>query len=205
MPGEAQKQAQERKSFLSALQNLGTGTYSNYGDTLYLLSTEPEYLLFVNGTGQNDAVTGNRKTLADTNMDKEIAPKGSKFMIMYLKVFYNLLAEGDEAVLETIYTMMRNMVLTLDIFGKADYGQWALDELFNMPVAAVTVPSVPGDNIQVATRWTAQGIYPLKVPIVLASQTNFKIHVVPAGGAPDSGLDDSILKVSLCGVQARLS
>ena len=207
-------QAQERMQFMSALANLGTGTYSAYGDmfdwtsydSMYLLSTAPEYRLFSVGLGEVDPITGVNKNLADTNMrGRTITPKGSKLLVQYIKVFYSLRAAGDETNLQAIYDVFDNFVVNLSIFGKDTYGQWALDELMNLPLKVVTVPATPGDNIGRETQIKGAGVYPLKVPIVLASQTTFDIIVTPSGGAPDESLDDSKLKIGLCGVQARLS
>ena len=213
MAGEM-NQVQERAQFLAALQNLGTGTYSNYGDmfdwssydSIRLLNTAPEYRLFSVGLGEVDPISGLNKNYSDTNMrGRTITPKGSKLLVQKIKLFYNLFATGDEDVLQAVYDFFSNTILNISIFGKDTYGLWGLDELFNMPLEIITVPATAGDNVNVATRLTGVGCINLNVPIVLASQTTFDIIVTPAGGAPDESLNDSKLKVSLAGVQARLS
>jgi len=207
-------QAQERKQFMAALANLGTGTYSNYGDmfdwssydSIRLAAATPEYRLFSVGLGEVDPVSGLNKTLADTNMrGRTITPKGSKLLVQSIRMFFNLTATGDEDVLQAYYDMLSNLVLNISIFGKDTYGQWGLDELFTTPVSLITIPAVAGDNDTIQTRLTGTAITQLKVPIVLASQTTFDIIITPSGGATDDSLDDAKLKVSLRGVQARLS
>ena len=92
----------------------------------------------------------------------------------------------------------------LSIFGKDTYGQWGLDELLNYYLAALNAPAVTvGTNP--ATQLRGAAVYPLRVPIVVASQTTFDIIVTPAGGQSDAALDDIKVKISLCGVLARLS
>jgi len=206
-------QAQERQQFMAALANLGTGTYSAYGDmfdwsmydSFYLTNGTPEYRLFSVGIGEADPVTGNNKTLADTNMrGRTVTPKGSKMLVQYIKTFISSDILLDDATMQLMIAVLRNMVVNLSIFGKDTYGQWGLDELMNYYFAALNQPAVTV-NTNPATQLRGAAVYPLKVPIVLASQTTFDIIVTPSGGQPDEALDDVKIKISLCGVLARLS
>lgn len=206
-----QRQVELRQGYVEALNSLSTGTYKDSGDiidySLYdridMLSTRLESLMFVAGVGQNDP-DGNVKTLADTNVQGSNGlPVGQKLYVNAIKLFYtSTVATGlTTALVNSLQEMIENTVLTIEISGKANYGQWKLNEIIGVPIQAQVAAAGSLNNLSYGR---FLGIYPLNLPIVLAQQVNFDVriqHLV----APAAGLDGDWLTVSLSGILERLS
>lgn len=206
--------SQARAEFLQAMDQLQSGTYKGSGDIIdwslwdrfSVDGTTPtlQHRLFVNGRGQPDPA-GVIKTHATTNMVGRVGiPTGSKLLVQYLKIFLCHDGALPEADWINTYKMLRETVATIKIFGKDSYGEWGLDELFNHPISGILSPADAADNAAFPTVGRALGVYPLQLPIVLASQVSFEV-VVEHHVAPSANLDDTTIKIALCGVLGRLS
>lgn len=207
----SQRQVELRQGYVQALDSLSTGTYKDSGDIidysvydrLDMLSTTLEHQLFVTGVGGNDPA-GNIKTLADTNLvGSNGLPVGQKLYVNALKIFYTSTdVEGwDAADINALQEMIEQTTLTIEISGKANYGQWKLNEILGVPVQGQGVVAALG---QLASYGRFLGIYPLNLPIVLAQQVNFRVIVEHHAAASDL-LDGDWMTISLSGILERLS
>lgn len=202
-----------RAGYYDAVQAMQTGTYKRDGDILDWTSwdrfevdgTTPTLIhrLFVNGLGSPGGVAGNRN-LADTNLvGNQGLPLGLKLYVRAIKIFYRADEIRTPAEIVAWHDMLANTTINFAIPGKDTYGQWALDEVMNIPVSMMNVPAATNYNPSESSG-TYRGILPLNLPIVLASQVAFNItvehHVAPA-----AGLDDDIVKIGLNGILERLS
>ena len=210
MPAPSTRMVDLRKGYYEAIASLQTGTYKGSGDvidwTFYdrmsLLSTVVDYDLFTNGIGQVDAVTAARKTFADTNMiGGVIVPTGAKMYVRAIKVIYQASEIRTEAEITSILQVLRQGVLNVSIFGKDTYGRWGLDELIGMPML---VNSVAANTGLLASTGRFVGIFPLNLPLVIASQVQFSLGVT-LFAAPSADLDTDTIKVGLNGILERLS
>lgn len=201
----------EVTKFEKALKEMQSGTYSGSGDifdySIYdralLLSTRLQHRLFKIPFGQNDP-GGVLKTLADTNVQTGNGiPQGLKIMVKWIKIFYSAVAVRSQVTEAAIHQMLRETTVNLYLFGKDSYGLWTLEELMGMPMS-VAVQTAAVNIGYTASTGRYVGVYPLQIPIVLASQTVYELtvqhHVAPA-----AGLDGDKLRFSLCGVAGRLS
>ena len=155
------------------------------------------------GIGENDP-GGNPKTLADTNVQGgQGLPVGQKLYVNAIKLLYtSTSATGlDAAGVNSLQEMLEQSVLTVEIAGKANYGQWKLNEIMGAPIQAQVAAAATLNNFSYGR---FLGIYPLNLPIVLASQVFFNVtinHTV----APAAALDGDWLTISLSGILERLS
>ena len=217
---DIQDMMQDRMQFQEALAQMQQGTYKgsgdlidwSYRDTITLNFNAPnpfmEQSLFVIGRGQVDPVTGLRKSEADTNVEPNTPgiPTGSKQLVQYLKVSYSSVNPINEAKLMLIYNMMKDTTANFKITGKDTQGDWDLLELFNMAFPNVLTPANPGDGSTALTNNRILGVYPLQLPLILASLTSFEFkirHFLTASNYTD--LNDDRLCIRLCGVRGRLS
>jgi len=210
MPEQLLKNWQEVAKFRNAMSQMAQGTYKDQGDlidyTLYdtaqLLSTVLEHRLFTVGVGQVDPVTAARKNYSDTNVEGAIGlPTGQKLMAQYLKVMYVGDALKTSAQMHNMYTTLNQTVFNFGISGKDTYGRWTLTEMFNLPFSQMVDNATMGIP---TTLGRCLGIFPLQLPIVLASLTTFNVtltHTV----APNAALDGDRIIVGLCGALGRLS
>lgn len=201
----------EVTKFEKALREMQAGTYSGSGDifdySVYdrglMLSTRLQHRLFKIPYGQNDPA-GVLKTLADTNVQSGNGiPQGLKVMVKWIKIFYSAVAVRSQVTEAAIHAMLRETTANLYLFGKDSYGQWTLEELMGNPMSvAVQTAAVNIGYPAAVGRYL--GVYPLQIPIVLASNTVYELtithHIAPA-----AGLDGDKLRFSLCGVAGRLS
>jgi len=204
-------QAEERAQFVEAMNNLTSGTYKAQGDLIDFTLYDSMYVdnatptlnqqLFVNGLGQTDPVTGNRKVLSDTNMRGRVGiPQGQKLMVKFIKTFYHFeTVDADGTTLLAFYDMLAETTVNIRIEGKDTYGVWGLDEMLNFPISNASTGAT-----QISTQGKAVGVYPLELPIVLASLTSFELTITH-DVAPAAALQDDKLKIGLCGVLGRLS
>ena len=203
-----------RAGYYDAVQAMQTGTYKRDGDILDFTlwdrfevdGTTPTLIhrLFVNGLGSPGGVAGNRN-LADTNLvGNQGIPLGQKLYVRAIKLFYRADEARSDTEIVAWHDLLANTTINFAIPGKDTYGQWALDEVMNIPASMVQIPGNAGDN-DPSMAWGAyRGILPLNLPIVLASQVAFNI-TVEHHVAPSADLDDDIIKIGLTGILERLS
>jgi len=206
---EITRQVDLRAGYYNAIKSLQEGTYKGSGDIidwtlwdrLVMLNTTNRHVLFVNGIG-GTFPGGALKDMADTNVEgNQGMPLGSKLYVRAIKLFYQFHAEPSEAIMQDFYDMLQETTFNISIYGKYSYGQWGLDELFGIcvtgqPLAAVVAPGISQNRYV--------GIYPLNLPIVLASQVSFQVQVEHHAAAADT-LNTDRIKVGLNGILERLS
>jgi len=203
-----------------ARNNLAEGTYGRQGerldfsyyDTAFIDPAVMEHILFVNPVGS--VVAGVQKNRAMTNISKQGIPQGHQFFVKAIKVFYTARriikyvadpAQDPEAYLRDLYILFSDTVLNVTIEGKATIGEWPINELMGNPLNACIVPTAEanGKPIHVNEFASFCGIFPLNIPIVLASLTDYRI-VLHHYTAPTDELDTDWLKISLNGRLKRL-
>lgn len=203
---------QEVAKFRNAMAQMAQGTYKDQGDlidyslydTAQLLSTVLDHRLFTVGVGQVDPVSAARKNFSDTDVEGNVGlPTGQKLMIQYIKVMYVADAVKTSAQMHNLYTTLNQTVFNFGISGKDTYGRWTLTEMFNLPFSQM-IADAATNYTSPASMGRCLGIFPLQLPIVLASLTTFNVtltHTV----APNAALDGDRIIVSLCGALGRLS
>lgn len=160
-------------------------TYPRY-DRVKLLSTTLKHILFDKKIG--DARAAVALTRADTNMEEGgKIPNVMKWEIQEIWFFYQAIALRNNAELQLIRDMIRQTVMEIEILSKFKVFDISLS-LFDGTMQIVNVPTVAGDNIPPGSYPSYTGKLVLEVPIILESQTTFKLsleHVT----APGAGLD----------------
>ena len=187
-----------------ASNELSAGTYSNiaekmdwsYWDVLSILNTTLLTRMFTAPLGG----AANR-VLCDTNLVRQSIPRGQKFMVYAIKVFYYAHALLNDTTLLDFFTLIRRSTLDIKIIGKDSIGQWGLDELLGAPVLAEQAAAATLNTHALSIgRFT--GIFPLNTPIKLAALTDYEI-VLQHHTAPAAALNADILKISLNGTLLR--
>jgi hypothetical protein len=198
--------------FRNAMSEMAQGTYKSEGDlidyTLYdtasLLSTVNEHRMFTVPVGQVDPVTALRKDFGDTNVEGAIGlPTGQKLMVERIKLFYVGAAAKDEADAQAIYGLFNQCVFNFQISGKDTYGRWLLTEMFNLSLGQIILPAATF-SASPMTVARSLGVFPLELPIVLASLTTFNVTLQIVGNNADTFDTDRIV-VGLNGALGRLS
>ena len=201
--GAQGREAQRARRARSAVES---GTYSNVGekidwtywDTTIISNTVTSVRLFTNPLGGSGA-----RTLADTNIIRQSIPRGQKFIVRAIKIFYYGHAIFTAAALQAFFELIRRTALDIKIVGKDSIGQWGLDELIGAPILGANTDAVTVNTSALSIgRFT--GIFPLNSPIKLAELTDYEI-LLQHFTAPAVILNNDVLKVALNGTLYRLS
>lgn len=144
-------------------------------DRVLLANARTESLIFNATVG--DTRNGVALTDADTNnLGGRALPVRHKFTIWSVEFFYQAIAIRDNAAIQSIVDLFRNTVVRFNIDGK--------DLMFHTPLwywnsafQVQHVPSVAGDNVQPPGYANYQGVWTLKVPIVLQELTPWFMQV----------------------------
>lgn len=171
-------------------------------DRISLLSTQANRELFTVGVGQNDPVSGVRKTKADTNMRAQGMPKGQAFTIFGIGFKYMAIAKRTVDELVLIDDMLRNTVYQFFIDSKSQYGQCTLDYIVGAPMQIVS-SLVATNNFNYQNVGQIKGYWPLNETIPLSNLVDFFIQLEHLDGTPDEALDGDWLKFELVGIKAR--
>jgi len=191
--------------YFNIMSKLHSGTYGDEGDVLdYPLYDEFQiaaatlvHHLFTNPIGGALA-----RNYSQTNVQSANGmPQGNKFYCHALQLTYTAEEVRTEPEVQLIQEMLHNTTATFRIVGKDIYGIWPLDVLMgNALQTTALVATTPGLTGQ--ARYT--GIYPLNIPIVLASQVRFEVEI-QHWVAADAGLANDWLRFTLVGILERLS
>lgn len=199
-----------RADFVSALNNLSTGTYKSSGDifdfTLWdnfpLSATVNSHTMFQAGQGTTDPNTGNIKTLTDTNLPGSNGiPQGWKLFVKCIKLFIVPTAVLTDANLVKLYQFVANTVAQFKVIGKDQMGQWLFLELMNLPLPIAATATAAGYP---TTQIKGFGMLPLNLPLVLASNVRFNVQI-DQSAASDAALNGTRVWFGLNGILERLS
>jgi len=167
-------------------------------DRFALLAATQEHILFNLQEGGTRA--GAALTAADTNNIGGVPlPIYNKFTIWEITVQYQAIALRNNAALQLVLDLWRQTIVRFLINGK--------DEMFRLPLyyfasafQFTLVPTVAGDNITPPGLATYEGIFKMKIPIVLQMQTPWEMRVqliAASGGGLDGDLIDFMLRGEL--------
>ncbi len=149
-------------------------TFPRY-DRIKLKNGVMKHTLFDKKTG--DDRNGVALTLADTNMEEGgQIPNVMKWEINEVWFQYQGIAERDDADVQNILLAINNSVIDLDVVAKF-HTLIANLSLFNGAMQFVHGPSIAGDNIFPQSVPIYSGKLIMDVPIVLESQTTFKLKL----------------------------
>lgn len=190
----------------AALTKLQQGTFGeegeqlewSYYDTAVIAAATLVHRLFTNPLGAGG------KTLADTNLTQAgQMPQGQHLEVNVIKLMYISDAAQATVDVQTLYTLLSESTISIEIANNKSMGQWTLQEILGSSLQFALTPSAAGDNIPLLTpRFT--GIYPLNVPIIIAALTPFEVTLTHQV-APGAALADNKLKISLAGILTRAS
>ncbi|MDD5061190.1 MAG: hypothetical protein PHS93_08495 [Candidatus Omnitrophica bacterium] len=139
------------------------------------------------------------RNLSMTNMSlSSMIPSTQKLRIRNLKVAYISTAALGTAAVDTVYQMIRNTSIELQIINRPVDLQLSLWEVFGTSFLASVVPTVAGDNIPVINP-RFHGILPLNSEIILPGNTTFELRVTHHV-APGAALVGDSLRFGLNGI-----
>lgn len=208
---QRQTRGEELRDYQDVLAALHTGTYTKQGDiidwTLWdrfvLNNAVLQHTMFQDGRGS--VVAGAARTLADTSVEgSQAIPQGSKLYVRAIVLILQPKAMLTEATYQNHMAMLQETTMNVHVRGKDTQGQWALDEIMAVPIAAALSHSAAGSFVIGASTPKAVGVKLLNLPIILASQVHFSVDIVHHV-APDAAIDDDLVKVGLAGILERLS
>lgn len=162
-------------------------------------SEEREF--FVNGVGDIDPVTGNRKTKFDTNIRGKAIPSGQAFAGFILKFSYQSEKLKSEAELQLKNNWMHGIFLEFHIESKNQYGQWTLMELLGEVDDTITNAAAAGPARQ-SSQGNYQGVKTLNLYIPLPSLTSFSVKMFQQA-LSDTALNGDFLKCDFIGILNR--
>lgn len=164
-------------------------TYPRY-DRIILANGTLRHTLFDKKVG--DVRGAATLTRADTNMEEGgQIPNVMKWEIHEIWLQYQAIALRNDAAMAGILLMLQQTVIDLDIIAKFKTLEVALT-IFEGAKQIVHVPTVAGNNIPAGSFATFTGKLSLDIPIVLESQTTFKLNLEHLT-APIAGLDGDFL------------
>lgn len=173
-------------------------------DRIGLDATQDERELFTIGVGEQDPVSGVRKTKADTNLRSQGMPKGQAFDVYGFGLKYLAIAERTVAELVMINDVLRNTTFEFFIDDKAQYGRCTLDYIMGDPMPTV-ISLVATNNYAYQSVGSVKGYWPLNEKIPLANLVDMHVELQHLDGTPDVALDGDLIKIELCGLKARRS
>ncbi len=156
---------------------------------------------FVNGIGQDDPVTGVRKTIADTNVRGGAIPEGQAFNMFALKFWYEAQAVMTEAERISWNQWVHGATIEFLIESKNQYGTWKLSEIMGAVDDSQVTASATGQAFS-PSRGVFNGIKPFNLIIPLPRLTSYSVRLTQ-GVASIAGLDEDFLCCGMVGVLNR--
>ncbi len=160
-----------------------------------------ERRFFSNGLNDQDPVSGNAKTLADTNVKRGVVAEGKAFGIFALHFIYESNAVKTEAEMQLRNQWLMNTVIEFDIESKQQYGQWKLSEIFGAPDLSLTTAGATGQAAQ-SSQGQFNAVKPLNMYIPLPRLTSYNV-IMKQYVASDAALDGDFLYCGLVGIENR--
>lgn len=156
---------------------------------------------FANGINDTDPITGNRKTLADTNKRGRQNPEGQAFGLFVLRARWQGAAAKTSALYQNMLDYIQEAVVEFQIESKNQYGTWVLDELFDLPIENV-MDNGAGDFTVPASVGITQGKKPLNLYIPLARLVEWSINMITLE-ASNANIDGDAIKIECVGILNR--
>jgi hypothetical protein len=184
------------------ITELGEGTFGrerdvsdwSYYDTLTIDPTNSEYTLFNQNAG---------RSLAETNYNGNgLFPQAQQLRIKAFKVFYRANGTKNSNDITSLYQLLEQSTITLQIQNKAPSYQKTLMETFGISMGFHATPTVAGDTELIMSLNRFVGIDPLNRAIVIAALTPFTVNIKFYGPIA-AGLTGDKIKIALSGLLKR--
>lgn len=159
--------------------------------------------LFVVPKGQNDPVSGNQKTMADTNLTAAGVRKSEALEIFGFAFRYQPIALRTAAEIQAIMRVFSESVVSFFIDSKQQYGQAKLSYIFGNCFPVISSLAA-GDNLSFPFQSGFNGYWPLNETIPLANLSDFHIEVEHFT-APAAGLDGDFIECEMPTIKTRKS
>lgn len=193
-----------------AMAKVSTGTYSATGEHLSLPIYDSQelapalskHIYFLQGTGKT-MTNGTTKTLADANFDNNAVPVNQSRTVFGIGLIYQFDEIRTPAEMQSIYDLLNESVLTLEVNGKDKIWQTSCAMTIGKTLSGIVESAAPNDVVDNSMDCLAK-YYPFKVPQTLSALTDFKIileHFV----AVAAGLEGDKIKLFLDSSVIRLS
>jgi hypothetical protein len=189
-----------------SLDNLSTGARTGSGevlnytfyDVIKLATGATEQRFFQIPLGQGSPV----KNLSQTNIKTPGSmPNAQRLTVHNIKVQYKSRTVMNEAVFQKVQNFIWDAVVVFRMPGKDDFGTWKLNEMFCQALNVVITPAVAGNNVAGVGTGIYNGIFNLKVPIILPALESFEFVV--SCPAIDADLNNHELYIGLNGNYER--
>ncbi len=193
----------------SAMQNLQKGTFGTEGDEIDRTIWDEEILaaaalnvrLFQNPIG-----AGGKLMDQTNNTQAGLIPNGRKLVVHALKVFWLSQPTGAAVtkttalLVEEFFTQLARTTAQFMIANR-EFGQWTLQELFNVSMLVSINPAVTVNLPFVQPSFN--GIFPLNKPITLSAMAPFFIEITHSV-APTAATIGDRFRFGLAGIEKRL-
>lgn len=171
-------------------------------DRIGLDSTQAKRELFTVGVGEQDPISGVRKTEADTNQRSQGMSKSSAFTVFGIGFKYMAIEARTVAELVMRNDVLRNTTFEFFIDDKSQYGRCTLDYIVGDPMPTVLTLAA-ADNYAYNSLGVIKGYWPLNETIPLSNLVDYHIGLEHYAGTPDAALDGDYLKFELIGLKGR--